>query len=58
MNFRIFASGLVLIVVYQLAIAAVVVWFVMHCETARGETACREPAQGCESAGMTAGSCE
>lgn len=32
MNFRVFASGLVLIVVYQLAIAALAVWFVAHCE--------------------------
>ncbi len=32
MNFRVFASGLVLILVYQLAIAAVVIWFVVHCE--------------------------
>lgn len=36
MNFRIYASGLVLILVYQLAIAAVVVWFVVHCEMAAG----------------------
>ena len=57
MNFRIFASGLVLILVYQLAIAAVAVWFVVHCEAARGEAACREPAHGCEPAGMTAGPC-
>ena len=32
MNFRVFASGLVLIAVYQLAIAALAVWFVAHCE--------------------------
>ena len=57
MNFRVFASGLVLILVYQLAIAAVVVWFVVHCETARGETACRESAHECDLAGMTEGSC-
>lgn len=36
MNFRIYASGLVLILVYQVAIAAVVIWFVVHCETAAG----------------------
>ena len=39
MNFRVFASGLVLILVYQVAIAAVVIWFVVHCEMARGESA-------------------
>ena len=33
MNFRVFASGLLLLLVYQLAIAAVAVWFVVHCET-------------------------
>ena len=37
MNFRVFASGLLLILVYQLAIAAVAIWFVVHCEMARGE---------------------
>ena len=52
MNFRMFASGLVPILVYQLAVAAVVVWFVVHCETVRGE-----PTQGCEPAGMTVGPC-
>ena len=52
MNFRIFASGLVLILIYQVAIAAVVVWFLVHCETARGE-----PVNGCEPIGTTAGSC-
>ena len=50
MNFRVFASGLVLILVYQLAIAAVVIWFVVHCETARGE-----PVLGGDAIGMTAG---
>ncbi|MCY3731746.1 MAG: hypothetical protein OXF98_10430 [Rhodospirillaceae bacterium] len=52
MNFRVFAAGVVLIVVYQLAIAAVVVWFVVHCEAARGE-----PVHGCEPIGTAAGSC-
>ena len=52
MNFRVFASGIVLIVVYQLAIAAVVIWYMAHCETARGE-----PIQGCEPSGMTTESC-
>lgn len=32
MNFRVFAAGLVLILLYQLAIAAVAIWFVVHCE--------------------------
>ena len=50
MNFRVFASGLVLILVYQVAIAAVVIWFAVHCEMARGE-----PARGGEAIGMTAG---
>ena len=36
MNFRVFASGLLLILVYQLAIAAVVIWFVVHGEAAEG----------------------
>lgn len=39
MNFRVFASGLVLILVYQFAIAAVVIWFVVHCEMAAGAEA-------------------
>ena len=52
MNFRIFASGFLLILVYQVAIAAVVIWFLVHCETARGG-----PVRGCEPAGMTAGPC-
>ena len=39
MNFRIFASGLVMILVYQVAIAAVVIWFVVHCEMAAGASA-------------------
>ena len=34
MNFRVHASGLLLIVAYQLAIAAAVIWFVVQCETA------------------------
>ena len=38
MNFRVFASGLLLILVYQVAIAAVVIWFVVHCEAAAGAT--------------------
>ena len=36
MNFRVFASGLLLILVYQVAIAAVVIWFIVHCEAAAG----------------------
>ena len=36
MNFRIYVSGLVLLLVYQLAIAAVVTYFMVHCETAAG----------------------
>ena len=32
MNFRVFAAGLVTIIVYQLAVAAAVVFFVVHCE--------------------------
>jgi len=36
MNFRVFASGMLMILVYQLAIAAVVIWFLVHCETAAG----------------------
>lgn len=39
MNFRIYASGLVLMLVYQIAIAAAVIWFVVHCETAAGVSA-------------------
>ena len=50
MNFRVFASGIVLIVVYQLAIAAVAVWFIAHCEMAGGEAA-----RGDDEIGMTAG---
>ena len=50
MNFRVFASGLLLILVYQLAITAVVVWFVVHCEMARGE-----PVRGGDAIGLTAG---
>ena len=50
MNFRVFASGLVLILVYQVAIAAVVIWFVVHCEMARGE-----PVRGGDAIGTTAG---
>ena len=50
MNFRVFASGLVLIVVYQLAIAAAAVWFIAHCEMAGGE-----PVRGNDAIGMTAG---
>lgn len=34
MNFRVYASGLVLILAYQIAIAAAVIWFVVHCEAA------------------------
>ena len=52
MNFRVFASGLVMILIYQVAIAAVVVWFLVHCETARGE-----PARACEPIGTTAEPC-
>ncbi|MCY4481098.1 MAG: hypothetical protein OXB97_14515 [Rhodospirillales bacterium] len=52
MNFRVFASGMLLILVYQVAIAAVVVWFLVHCETARGE-----PVHACEPIGTMAGSC-
>ena len=36
MNFRVFASGMLMILVYQLAIAAVVIWFIVNCETAAG----------------------
>ena len=50
MNFRVFASGVVLIVVYQLAIAAAAVWFIAHCETAGGEAV-----RGDDAIGMTAG---
>ena len=32
MNFRVFAAGLVTIIVYQFAVAAAVVFFVVHCE--------------------------
>ena len=32
MNFRVFAAGLVTIIVYQLAVAAAVMLFVVHCE--------------------------
>lgn len=39
MNFRVFASGIVLILVYQLAIAAVAIWFIVHCESAAGAAA-------------------
>ena len=46
MNFRVFASGLVLILVYQFAIAAVVIWFVVHCEMALGEPAHAGDAMG------------
>ena len=52
MNFRAFGSGVVLIVVYQLAIAAVAVWFIAHCEMVRGE-----PVHECEPIGIEAGSC-
>ena len=34
MNFRIYVSGLLLVVVYQLAIAAVVIYFAVHCNAA------------------------
>ena len=50
MNFRVFASGVLLIVVYQLAIAAVAVWFIAHCEMAGGEAP-----HGDDAIGMTAG---
>ena len=50
MNFRIFASGVLLILVYQLAIAALAVWFVVHCEAARGESV-----RDVHAMGMTAG---
>ena len=36
MNFRVFASGMLMILVYQLAIAAVAIWFIANCETAAG----------------------
>ena len=36
MNTRIDVSGLVLLLVYHLAIAAVVTYFMVHCETATG----------------------
>ena len=36
MNFRVFASGMLMILVHQLAIAAVVIWFLANCETAAG----------------------
>ena len=36
MNTRIHVSGLVLLLVYHLAIAAVVTYFMVHCETATG----------------------
>lgn len=36
MTFRVFASGLLMIVAYQLAIAAVVIWFLVNSETAAG----------------------
>ena len=36
MNTRIHVSGLVLLLVYHLAIAAVVTFFIVHCETATG----------------------
>lgn len=31
MSFRVFASGLVTLVAYQVAVAAVVVFFILHC---------------------------
>ena len=55
MNFRVFASGLMLILVYQVAIAAVVIWFAVHCELARGEPGRGEPARAGDAIGMTAG---
>lgn len=39
MNFRVYAGGVLLILVYQLAIAAAVIWFVVHCEKAGGAAA-------------------
>ena len=36
MNTRIHVSGLVLLLVYHLAIAAVVTYFMVHCEAAAG----------------------
>ena len=36
MNTRIHVSGLVLLLVYHLAITAVVTYFMVHCETATG----------------------
>ena len=36
MNFRVYASGMLLILIYQLAIAAAVIWFAVHCEGAAG----------------------
>lgn len=50
MNFRVFASGVLLIVVYQLAIAAVAVWFIAHCEMAGSEAV-----RGDDAIGMTEG---
>ena len=52
MNFRVFASGMLLILIYQVAIAAVVLWFLVHCETARGE-----PVHACEPIGTAAEPC-
>ena len=49
MNFRVFAAGVLLIVVYQLAIAAVAVWFIAHCELAGGVAV-----RGDDAIGMTA----
>ena len=49
MNFRIYASGLLLILAYQLAIAAVAVWFAVHCEAAGAS------AREAEAPGMTVG---
>ena len=31
MSFRVFASGLVTVIAYQVAVAAVVVFFILHC---------------------------
>ena len=38
MNFRIYASGVLLILVYQIALAAVPIRFVAHCEMENGAT--------------------
>lgn len=44
MSFRVFASGLVTLIAYQIAVAAFVVFFILHC-------GCAGEAHGRDSAG-------